>query len=66
MCGPADGRLWADPRFGLMRFGSLHTLTLHERPALVPCWLSRLPVSLERLTIAAAPRTGSAYDPDGR
>ncbi len=66
VCGPADGRMWADPSLTLARFGFLRSLTMHALPASVPDWLSRLPISLERLTIIAAPGNQAAYSLDDR
>ena len=54
---PPAGILWEDSSLSLARFGVLRSLTLHEHPALVSFWLSRLPVSLERLMVIAASRS---------
>ncbi len=64
VCGPSIGRLWADPSLGLARFGVLRSLTLRDVPALGSFWLSRLPLSLEHLTIVEAPGRERAAVPD--
>jgi len=65
VCGPSIGRLWADPSLGLTRFGVLRSLTLREVPALGSYWLSRLPLSLERLTIVVASSKQAALQQQG-
>ncbi len=64
MCGPKLARLWAVPSLGLTRFSALRSLTLHEVPALASFWLSRLPLSLESLTIVVVPRSERANVPN--
>ena len=66
VCRPKVSGLWADPSVSLTRFGFLRSLTLHELPELVSFWLLRLPISLERLTIIAAPRRSGTSGSDNR
>ena len=57
---PADGLLWAEPSLGLAHFGVLRRLTLCECMPPGVMLLSRLPLSLQSLTLLAEPSLGSA------
>ena len=54
MCGTEEGRLCADQSLTLTPLGALRSLTLCEWMPSCTCWQSRLPPSVESLTIIAA------------
>ena len=54
MGGTEESRLCADQSLTLTQLGALRSLTLCEWMPACTCWQSRLPTSLESLTITAA------------
>ena len=54
VCGPEESSLCADQTLTFEHFVALRRLTLSEWMPPCACWQSRLPLSLQSLTITAA------------